>query len=65
MTAIAENYRLKKMASFISKPETKNVIDLGCADRPNPHLKCKNLVGFDLKEDSNLTSNYTNVLVLN
>lgn len=43
----SEAYRLKKMAALLGDNK-QSVIDVGCADYPNPYLKAKQLIGIDL-----------------
>ena len=52
-----EKYRLKKMAKLVADYES--CLDLGCAESPNPFLKNKKLVGFDIHKEANLTDNYS------
>ena len=54
---MSEAHRLKKMAKLA---EGRNsVLDLGCADMPNPFLKNKNVTGFDIVKKKDLGDNYS------
>ncbi|MFQ5429234.1 MAG: class I SAM-dependent methyltransferase [Phycisphaerae bacterium] len=51
-----ETYRLKRMARCCAG--RRRILDLGCADMPNPYLANPEVVGLDLA-DADLPANYT------
>lgn len=55
-----ENYRLKKMAKLAGFSD--RVLDIGCSQLPNVHIKAKELVGFDLN-NGKLSENYAKLIV--
>lgn len=55
-----ENYRLRKMAKVAGYNE--RVLDIGCSQLPNVHLKAKELIGFDLN-NGKLTKNYSELVI--
>lgn len=53
---VSEHYRLKKMANLAV--EAVDLLDVGCAQLPNPFLENRNVVGVDIVP-AELPSNYS------
>lgn len=56
-----ERYRLKRMARLCVGRD--RVLDIGCADMPNPFLGNREIVGLDLQENVPLPKNYASFVV--
>jgi N-acetyl sugar amidotransferase len=57
---VTERYRLKKIASLVK--DCKEVLDVGCSASPNLYLKNKKVIGLDLNEKVNMSSNYYKIV---